>query len=120
MGGKSAHTHPTNAAVGMDGGSPLKTVEHDFSAALGIPIFQKSMAKAKKKARVREIKASPKLPVEPGEIHHISLTLRGSYWDAKCLTCGRGAMCGGGVGDAEAMLRRWVEWHASPNEFLEP
>jgi hypothetical protein len=69
------------------------------------------------KARVRPIKASPEKPAQRGQLHKVALINRGTYFDAKCETCGRGAICGGL--DADKLLKDWAAWHASNVEVHE-
>ncbi len=69
------------------------------------------------KPKVIPIKSSVTIPVEKGRLHRCVLIQRGTYWDIKCHTCGRGTICGGDGGDK--LLRQWAEWHASKVEVYE-
>jgi hypothetical protein len=63
------------------------------------------------KPRVREIKHSPRRVVDHQQVHQVVLIVRGAYGDAKCQTCGRGAICYGA--DANHMLGVWASDHAA-------
>lgn len=69
------------------------------------------------KPKVREIKSSPLTQVDDGQLHQVVLIERGTYWDAKCQSCGRGAICGGY--GAKELLTDWANWHAKQVEIAQ-